>query len=50
MPASGIAEKFEVSKRYVCRLVNFKRRGSIPAQFRRVVGEHRGNVVPIVAG
>jgi transposase len=38
MPAGEIAEKFEVSKRYVYKLVNFERRASIVAQYRRVVG------------
>ncbi len=39
MPAPEIAEKFAVSKRYDYKLVNFERRASIVAQFRRVVGK-----------
>jgi len=38
MPAGEIAEKFEVSKRYVYKLVNYERRASIVAEYRRVAG------------
>ncbi len=41
MPAAAIAEKFEVSKRYVYKLVNYERRASIVAQFRRVAGRNK---------
>ncbi len=37
MPAAEIAEKFEVSKRYVYKLANFERRASIVAEYRRVL-------------
>ncbi len=40
MPAPEIAEKFEVSKRYVYKLVNFERRASVVAEFRRVRGRN----------
>jgi len=36
MPATEIAEKFEVGRRYVYKVVNFERRASIVAQYRRV--------------
>ncbi len=36
MPAAEIAEKFEVGKRYVYKVVNFERRASIVAEYRRV--------------
>ncbi len=35
MPAREIAEKFEVGKRYVYKLVNFESRASIVVQYRR---------------
>ena len=38
MPAAEIASKMEISKRYVYKVVNFERRASIVAQYRRVVG------------
>ncbi|HEY5993927.1 MAG TPA: helix-turn-helix domain-containing protein [Gallionellaceae bacterium] len=38
MPAAEIAEKFEVSKRYVYKLANFERRASVVAEYRRVRG------------
>ncbi len=38
MPAPEIAEKMEISKRYVYKLVNFERRASVVAEFRRVRG------------
>ncbi len=34
MPAKEIAEKFEVSKRYVYKLVNYERRASVVAEWR----------------
>ena len=40
MPATEIAEKMEISRRYVYKLVNFERRASIVAEWRRL----RGNV------
>jgi predicted DNA-binding protein (UPF0251 family) len=36
MSAPLIAEKMEISKRYVYKLVNYEKRASIVAQFRRV--------------
>ncbi len=36
MPATEIAEKMEISKRYVYKLVNFERRASVLAEYRRV--------------
>lgn len=37
MPASEIAVKMEISKKYVYELVNFKYRASLVAQWRKVV-------------
>ncbi len=34
MPATEIAEKMEVSKRYVYKLVNYERRASVVAEWR----------------
>ncbi len=39
MPATEISEKFEVSKRYVYKLVNYERRASMVAEYRRVRGK-----------
>lgn len=39
MSAKEIAEKFEVSKRYVYKLVNFERRASIVSEWRRWRGK-----------
>lgn len=36
MPAPEIAEKMEISKRYVYKLVNFERRASVIAEYRRL--------------
>ncbi len=36
MSAATIAEKMEISKRYVYKLVNFERRASVVAEYRRV--------------
>lgn len=41
MPAAEIADKMEISKRYVYKLANFERRASIVAQCRRVAGRGR---------
>ncbi len=38
MPAPEIAEKMEISKRYVYKLVNFERRASVVAEYRRLRG------------
>ena len=35
MPAGEIAEKMEISRRYVYKLVNYERRASIVAEWRR---------------
>lgn len=39
MPAPEISEKMEISKRYVYKLVNFERRASVVAEYRRVRGK-----------
>ncbi len=39
MPAAEIAGKFEVSKRYVYKLVNYERRASVVAEWRRARGK-----------
>ncbi len=36
MPATEIAAKMEISKRYVYKLVNYERRASVVAEWRRV--------------
>ncbi len=38
MPAKEIAEKMEISKRYVYKLANFERRACIVAEWRRLRG------------
>ncbi len=38
MPATEIAEKMEISKRYVYKLANYERRASVLTEFRRVRG------------
>jgi len=35
MPATEIAAKMEISKRYVYKLVNYERRASVVAEWRR---------------
>ncbi len=42
MPAREIAEKMEISKRYVYKLANFERRACIVAEWRRLRGKARG--------
>lgn len=42
MPATEIAEKMEISKRYVYKLVNFERRASVIAEYRRLRGKSGG--------
>jgi len=39
MPAKEIAEKFEVSKRYVYKLANFERRACVISEWRRRRGK-----------
>ncbi len=39
MPATEIAEKMEISKRYVYKLANYERRASVVAEYRRVRGK-----------
>ncbi len=42
MSATEIAEKMEVSRRYVYKLVNYERRASIVAEWRRVASKPGG--------
>lgn len=42
MPAGEIAAKMEISRRYVYKLVNYERRASIVAEWRRWRGKERG--------
>ncbi len=41
MSASVIAEKMEITKRYVYKLVNFERRASVVTQYRRLVARKK---------
>lgn len=41
MSAAAIAEKMEISKRYVYKVVNFERRACVVAEYKRVAVKRR---------